>query len=136
EIVKGGAHYQEGLQNVHLTKNADGMREVDIVPADDISPAVWSIRVTGDNNEEQRQFLKARTKEATTARKLVFTDYVLASRLIHWLKEHVPVNGEKKLGELNAGGPDAKSQTYNPGISLSPYKDTIDACQPRSPTPG
>jgi hypothetical protein len=132
QIVRGGDQYQEGLQHVQLTKNADGIREVEIVPADDISAAVWSIRIA-DDDEPPKRFLKAKTKDAKNDRKLVFTDYVLASQLIHWLKEHPPTKDGQKLGELifsNTQTQDGKSPSYDQAISLAPYKESQDACQP------
>ena len=114
-IKSGEAHYMEGRQAVELIKDGEPVHEVEIVPADDIAPAVWSIRTLENENET----LQAKTGDGEM-HDLVFTDLGMASELIHWLK-------------ANHGGPlqevqfsDRKGQTW------IPHKQTVKDCDSSS----
>jgi hypothetical protein len=56
---------------------------VEIVPADDVAPAIWSIR----SLENEKETLQAKTDDGEM-HDLVFTDPGMASELIHWLKAY------------------------------------------------
>jgi hypothetical protein len=118
QIKLGGAHYTEGFQRVELVKDGEAVHAVEIVPADDIAPAVWSIRMSENGRSST---LQAKTAGATK-RDLVFTDYVMASQLIHWLKGH-PSTSVNKLQEIEF--PDYNGQT------LVPYKNVHNDCDPQ-----
>jgi hypothetical protein len=114
-ITRGGAHRSEGLQHVELVKGADAVREVEIVRADDIAPAVWSVRTLQEDGKVGAP-LTART-EGGVDRELVFTDYVTASELTHWLRAHPPRTPLQELTFSNYSGQ-----------PLVPYKNTRNDC--------
>jgi hypothetical protein len=108
-ITQNRASYDEGAQSVELRKQASKISSapnrncdpgrtggspttdcvigtlVPIVPADDVSPAVWSIK------DECGKVLSGRSGSGTP-RKLVFTDYTTASDLVHWIKANHDAN--------------------------------------------
>jgi hypothetical protein len=88
-IKNGRRNVLEGLQEVELRRGESSPEPVDVVPADDVAPAVWSVKVT-DANATQPITDKALDLfaqiDSGSARKLVFTDYLTASELAHWLK--------------------------------------------------
>jgi hypothetical protein len=45
EIVSGRESYDEGLQNVRLIQDVDLPKDIEIVSADEVSPAAWSIKI-------------------------------------------------------------------------------------------
>jgi hypothetical protein len=116
-ITRGGAHRTEGLHHVALVKGADAAREVEIVRADDIAPAVWSIRTLQEEDGKVGAPLTART-EGGIDRELVFTDYVTASELTHWLRAHRPGTSLQELTFSNYSGQ-----------PLVPYKNTRNDCE-------
>jgi hypothetical protein len=115
---------------------------VPIVPADDISPAVWAIKVTaesgngfrpaasGSNGRPHEDFVMARTKNGQL-RKLVFTDHVLASELTHWLKAHQGPQTAAVHGPAADKDIQLNELFFNvrPGQTLVPKKNTTDQCQ-------
>lgn len=117
-IDRNRQYYAEAMQDVSLIRDVDEPVDMEIVAADDVSPAVWAIQVLpGDGNEPT--FVKARVGRGPL-RKLVFTDYAKASRLSHWFRINAEAlltsKAEAKLGELNFD--------YPPGASFVPFKDT------------
>ncbi|HTW26699.1 MAG TPA: hypothetical protein VME92_06210 [Acetobacteraceae bacterium] len=132
-IDRGRENYLEGLQTVHLLQDGEPKHAVEIVRADDISPAVWSVRILPRDvplsvaNIERAPTLLAQTNDATP-RRLVFTDYRAASELIHWLKQN-PQSSQlgtlHMIAPVNAGAWDA--------LTLLPYKTTRDECQQPPP---
>jgi hypothetical protein len=116
KILSNGWSYNEGDQQVRLVRgatyppmfgNADQQScnalaqptsksedcepgiVIPVVPADDVSPAVWYIKT------EQGAAVKAESGRGLP-RKLVFTDYVVASDVIHWIK----AQDAKNIGPL------------------------------------
>jgi hypothetical protein len=108
-LKSGEPHYMEGRQKVKLIKDGEPVHEVEIVPADDVSPAIWSIRSL------ENETLKAKTDDGEW-HDLVFTDPRMASELIHWLK----VNHGGRLQEMQFS--DLKGQTW------IPHKQTDNEC--------
>ena len=114
-ITSGEEHYMDGQQEVELVKDGEPVHDVEIVPADDVAPAVWSIRALENENE---------TLQATTdhgeMHDLVFTDPGMASELIHWLK----ANHGGRLQEMQFS--DLERQTW------VPHKQRDNECAPRA----
>lgn len=111
KIVAGSEHHTEGLQIVELDRSGEDVQDVEIVPADDIAPAVWSI-----NYQQNGQPLTAHV-QGDTPHRLVFSDYVTASELIHWLKIE---EGPKILGGLQFD--------FHPDDTLIPTKANVADC--------
>jgi hypothetical protein len=125
EIVSGRESYDEGQQNVSLTNDVDLPQDIEIVSADDVSPAAWSIQILPrdpqvDDKSDDVSLVEARVGTGPW-RSLVFTDYTKASKLARWLRlkseAAMTTGAETQLGELNF--------KYPPGSSFVPYKNTI-----------
>jgi hypothetical protein len=128
-------YYDEGQQNVSLLREADSPKDVEILSADDVSPAVWHVKIipvkagsaAADKPSaepgEHDQLLQA-TSPGGDPRDLVFTSYSQASALAHWLRTKNPIQkGEPiKIKELTLN--------YNGGLGLVPFKETHDQCRP------
>lgn len=131
-ILSGGESYAEGKQTVTLAHDAEDKQDVDIISADEVSPAVWSLRVCTDPKCVEGLPLRATvlpgarsSQSAPPWRKVVFTDYAVAIRLAHWLRTHQtssPPNSSYKFDY--PGGDD---RTY---ASLVPFKVSGDDCRP------
>jgi hypothetical protein len=92
QVDKGRESYDESKQDVTLAHDAEDKQDVDIVSADEVSPAVWSLKICRDarcSNADQN-YLKAKVlpeaQDEAAWRKVVFTDYGVAVRLAHWLR--------------------------------------------------
>jgi hypothetical protein len=131
-IANGRENLLEGSQQVALSQDADSADTVDIVPADDIAPAVWSIKVT-DAKPDARANLPV-TADASdlfaqidngSPRKLVFTDYLTASELAHWLKTQLAASPRRE--------PKLKKMTFHIDSTktLTPFKNVTNDCGPR-----
>ncbi len=135
DIVSGRESYDEGRQDVELILDATAPKDVEIVAADDVSPAAWSVKIlrnepeaaqNRDAGDDASTFVEARVGRGPW-RPLVFTDYTKASKLAHWFRfnsEAMLTKGaEAKLGELNF--------KYPAGVSFVPFKNTkLDSCTP------
>jgi hypothetical protein len=127
-IKSGRSNLLEGLQQVELLQEESDAQAVDIVPADDISPAVWSIKVTDPKAKQpitdDASDLSAQIDRAS-ARKLVFTDYLTASELVHWLKTQMAAG--------TGSEPRLRKMTFhvNSGQTLTPFKHVRDDCESR-----
>jgi hypothetical protein len=113
-IDSGREYYDESQQTVSLFRDVDEQKDVEIVSADDVSPAVWSIQILASGENRQHQ-LHARVANGGW-RDLVFTDYSQASNFAHWLR----TTRAAKLPPLEFD--------YENGASLSPFKNTVDEC--------
>ncbi len=127
-VDSGVESYDESKQAVTLVRDAEDKEDLEIMGADEVSPAVWSIQICdslkcdADNSNP----LKARVKNGNGAlRKLVFTDYGVAVRFAHWLRTMRP------------GALDGERYTFNypsttPGSYqiLRPVKNMVDECEP------
>jgi hypothetical protein len=122
KIDEGSRQYfAESQQVVSLIRDADEPREVEIVSADDVSPAVWSIQILPkpQSTEDAPKFLSARIDKGQW-RELVFTDYGLASTLAHWIRTHPGV----EVSNLNFND--------TAGDRFAAVKKTADECTPGS----
>jgi hypothetical protein len=104
-IKSGRRNLLEGLQQVELRQDEFSAETVNIVPADDIAPAVCSIKVTDARAKrpvtDDAPDLFAQLDKGS-ARKLAFTDYLTASELAHWLKTQMAAGtrGEPRLQKM------------------------------------
>ena len=125
-------HIIEGNQDVQLRRNGYDAGIVEIVPADDISPAVWTIKVTkgGDPLNDQSPDLAGMVTNGS-ARRLVFTDYLTASQLAHWLKVKL---AKPQMADTD---PTSDNMTFlvRAGPTLTPYKTTAPECPFPEPLP-
>jgi hypothetical protein len=141
KIKNGGRNSLEGLQEVELRQDESSARTVDIVPADDVAPAVWSIKVTDARAKQpvidNEPDLFAQIDKGS-ARKLVFTDYLTASELAHWLKAQMAAGtrAEPRLNKmtfrvngLSAAKPHPERGDTT-GKTLTPFKHVRDDCEP------
>jgi hypothetical protein len=127
-ISTGREFYDESRQTVTLQRDADEKKDVEVVSADDISPAVWSIQIVPkeqrkENIEADPVFVGARLEPDAPFRELVFTDYGLASKAVHWLRTKC----KGSMGKLKFNYPgDVKNPNGKP--SLIPVKRTLNEC--------
>jgi hypothetical protein len=133
KIKSGRQNTIEGLQEVELHEDADNAHEVEVVPADDIAPAVWSIKVSdhADGSKlvtDDVPDLMGKADDATP-RKLVFTDYLTASELVHWLKLRMAAKNSNAPGlkMMLYAGPD---QPLTSEKTLTPFKHVANDCEP------
>jgi hypothetical protein len=137
-LIDGGReYYDESKQTIHLLRDAEGKKDVEVVTADDVSPAVWLIQILpkpGNGTEEssEAKFLGAHvdTKgahvdentneghvdENMKFRDLVFTDYGQASKVAHWLR----TNPGATVNNLKFN--------YPATASLVPFRKTHNEC--------
>jgi hypothetical protein len=111
-VEAGGGHIPEGEQRVSLTEDSEGGKQVEIVGADDISPYVWSIAVRDDATGGVSDLTAATA--GGRPRKVVFSDFTLASELVHWLKDK---GSDHTLGTLSFA--DWKEKTLVPRKHIS-----------------
>jgi hypothetical protein len=132
-ISKHREYYNESQQEVELIRKADGPKDVEIVPADDVSPAVWYIKVltqseaqsavkgtlTNGNvsNNQPDPMLGGRVDSDSPYRNIAFSDYGQASAFAHWVRQRY----KTKIGGL--------SLNYTTGASLVPFKMTDVVCR-------
>ena len=117
QVQTGRNHYLEGLQKVDLIRNGEIKQKVEIVPADDIAPAVWLIQRQGKNyHPGQPVDLRANLPKGQS-RKVVSTDYLTVSELAHWLKANGP---GKSLNGMTFD--------YVEGDALVPFKNVQNDC--------
>ena len=117
KVEAGANHYLEGLQRVQLIRDGELKQTVEIVPADDIAPAVWSVkRQTAETPPDQAPDLQAKLADGTLA-KVVSTDYAAVARLARWLMAKGP--GQPLNG---------MALSHVPGETLVPFKNTRNEC--------
>ena len=132
QIEKGRQNYVEGAQQVKLIKGGYDAQSVNIVDADDIAPAVWSVKVTDAANPSPATDTSPDLVgliEHGTPRRLVFTDYLTATALAHWVKAQL-ANAPAREPVLNG-----LSFQVDPSKALTPFKHTRNDCEPL-PHPG
>lgn len=123
-IEAGRKYYDEAKQTVSFIRNKDQDQYVDIVGADDVSPAVWSLKICNgqcDPNGNDKN-LTAHVSSGGQPRDLVFTDYGEAVKLAHWLR-YQPKG--VTLSNLRFDYPVAGS----PKASLVPFKNVKNECE-------
>ena len=96
-VDSGRASYDELRQAVTLAHDAQDKQDVDIMAADEVSPAVWALKLctTPKCEDKEERLLKAKVQPDPPGpenpdlwRNVVFTDYGVAIRLAHWLRTH------------------------------------------------
>ena len=126
-----------------LVRDAEDKQDVDIVSADEVSPAAWSLKLcensqcTGDDGRLLRAaVLPAQSQpgaqNALLWRKVVFADYAVAFRLAHWLKTHQ--TGTPPNTSYRFNYPDADGTGLPPAVGLLPVKTDKDECRPSKGT--
>jgi hypothetical protein len=125
--VDGGRDsYDESRQAVTLLRDAEGKEDLDIMSADDVAPAVWSIQICDRPKCDgtDKKFLRASVRNGQW-RNVVFADYGQAVKLAHWLRT-----------TQQSTAPDVKltfnypSTPPNQKESLIPLKNMDDECKP------
>jgi hypothetical protein len=128
----GAKFYEEAQQKVTLSRDAQDKEDLEIMGADEVSPAVWSLEkcekgqcADGDENTNP---LRATARNGPKQwRKLVFTDYGVAVKLAHWLR--TTDNGASSDSKYQFDyGSDSKDGPTNKA-PLVPFKTTRDECR-------
>jgi hypothetical protein len=136
-VDRGREHYDEATQDVTLWHDAEDKQDVEVMSADEVSPAVWSLRLCEDAlcAGKDIYFLMATVKTPDGAqnrslwRKVVFTDYGVAIRVAHWLRmnhTNTPPNTDYRFNY-----PYASDYPYDAGrryMTLAPLKTKRDDC--------
>jgi hypothetical protein len=124
-IISGREYYEESQQTVSFIRDADEKTDVEIVGADEVSPAHWSIPILPNGEDRQNdqgpQFLKVQLENGPP-RDLVFRSYNQASKLAHWLrtKNKATLSPYRFNNKIRDG--------LNKGDSLVPFKQTANEC--------
>jgi hypothetical protein len=131
-IDAGRKYYDEAKQTVSLVRDEDQKQDVEIVGADDVSPAVWSLKICvdkcdrdGSDKNLKDNDLQAHVSSGSKPRKLVFTDYGQAVKLAHWLRHQ---REGAILSNLKFNYPVSKF----PNASLVPLKNIKNECDDTS----
>jgi hypothetical protein len=132
QVDAGRAYFDEARQTISFVRDEDERKEVEIAGADDVSPAVWSLKICNGQCDPHghNPTLQGQVLPSGHPRPLVFTDYAQAVKVAHWLRYQRPgvtLNHLKfsyALNDRRLGYPDAG----NPQASLVPYKNTDDEC--------
>jgi hypothetical protein len=122
-INKGREFYDESKQEVSFLRYADEPRDVEVVSADDVSPAIWSIQILppGAPTDHKTLLLGARVDDSSPYRELVFTDFRQASAVTRWARTHPGTTiSHLTLNYADQGG------------SLVPIRKTDNDCKPQS----
>ena len=88
-VDTGRESYDKSKQAVTLVRDAEAREDVQIMSADEVSPAVWSIQICDalKCDAQNRTPLQAKVSNSKGAlRNIVFTDYGLAVKFAHWLR--------------------------------------------------
>jgi hypothetical protein len=123
QIEAGRKFYDESRQRVRFVRDADKKIDVEIASADEVSPAVWTLKICQgqcDPDGKDRN-LKAFVAPHGQKRDLIFTDYGQAVKLAHWLRyQPRGVTLNKLQFDYPLDGSPA---------SLVPYKNTKNDCE-------
>jgi hypothetical protein len=127
--------YDESQQDVELIRGGEDKADVEVTSADEVSPAVWSLRIcdTSDCDAERPNPLKAMatrkgTKRQTSTgvmRDVVFTDYGKAVNVAHWLRSTQQKTPDRSDYTFNY-----PSDAPNSKQALVPFKNTRNECKP------
>jgi hypothetical protein len=119
--------YIEGDQSVTFLHAAVDKTDVEVMSADEVSPAVWSLRIcdTSQCDAEPLKFLKASGKATGVMRRVVFTDYGKAVNVANWLRSAQQKTPERSNLTFNypSAAPNSKQE-------LVPFKNTRNECEP------
>ncbi|MGA8712448.1 MAG: hypothetical protein WB647_05435 [Roseiarcus sp.] len=132
-VDSGRASYDESRQAVTLAHDAQDKQDVDIMAADEVSPAVWALKLctTPKCEDKEERLLKAKVQPDPPGpenpdlwRNVVFTDYGVAIRLAHWLRTHQ--DGRPPNTSYLFNFPSDSNGAY---VSLVPVKTKGDECK-------
>ena len=131
-VDSGRERYDEGAQDVTLWHDAEDKQDVQVMSADEVSPAIWSLKLCQDAQCSKASVpLKAMPKtsegiqDETPWRHVVFTDYGVAIRMAHWLKlNHA---SSSPYTDYRFNYPSDSGQKY---VTLVPERATVDDCKP------
>lgn len=127
--------YDESRQDVQLIRAGEDKADVEVMSADEVSPAVWSLKIcdTSQCEKEPPKFLQAMAKgkgskdqkAAGVMRNVVFADYGKAVNVAHWLRNAAPESPDRSNYIFNypSAAPGSKQ-------ALIPFKNTRDECGP------
>lgn len=131
KVEDGRESYDESKQSVTLIHDAEDKQDEDIVSADEVSPAVWSLKLCKDAlcTGDDLPLLQAKVQPAGSGpqteaawRKIVFTDYGAAIRVARSLRS----------GQSNASNNTSYKFNY-PGdrgfAAIAPAKVSGDECK-------
>ena len=119
-----------------MAHDAEDKQDVDIMSADEVSPAVWSLKLCQDAQcaDEHAPPLTAmvppsdpQSQSPSLSRKVVFTDYGVAIRLARWLRTHPDTKPPHTDIQFNYQGQSDKNY-----VSVVPVKTTEDECKPEA----
>jgi hypothetical protein len=137
-------NYNEGLQDVTLRRDAEDKQDVELLNADDVSPAVWSLKLCEDAHctgpdpyvLEARLATQDGTRNTSPWRKVVFRDYGVAIRVAHWLRlkhTNTPPNSEYEFNyPFYSDYPHDEGRRY---VTMAPVKATDNNCAPKLADP-
>jgi hypothetical protein len=136
-VDKGHEFYDEAKQSVTLVRDAEDKQDLDIMSADEVSPAVWSLSLLSCDEHgkcNEGDVLKAQPSltekpDPSLWRKVVFTEYGVAIRTAQWLRTH-PAEAQLSIG-YRFNYPVADGKAY---ASLKLDKKTVDDCKVTSAT--
>ena len=124
EVESGRESYDESKQTVTLQRDAEDKADVEIMSADEVSPAIWSLRKCAQAKcGGEGDALTATVKDGDRYRRVVFTDYGVAVKLAHWLRTN---KQSTPAGSNYTFNYDAESKE-----SLIPVKTMRDECTPK-----
>jgi len=126
-VTGGASYFDESRQDVALVQDAEEKHDVEIVPADDVSPAVWSINIIKHDHDGKTTSGPLTGKvDDGSERRFVFTDYGQATKFAHWVRS----KKQPGISDLNLNyTPD----NYAARDNLVVVKETADACRPVVP---
>ena len=129
------AFYDESRQDVTLIRDGEDKADVEVMSADEVSPAVWSLRIcdSSECDTEPLKLLQATVKAngekdgkaVGILRNVVFTDCGKAVNVAHWLRR-----AQKKTPDNSSYTFNYPSDAPNSQQALVPVKNTRDECKP------
>ena len=132
-VDSGHESYDESRHAVSLLRDAENKEDLEIMRADEVSPAVWSLQICDRKKCEEKDYkpLQAHAKNGQWWRNVVFTDYGQAVRLAHWLRttQQNSIPGSNLTFNYPTN-PANMSDRLGPVESLVPVKKMQDECKP------
>ena len=127
--------YDESRQDVELIRDAEDKTDVEVMSADEVSPAVWSLRICDPSGCDAGplKLLQATVKgngekdrkTIGVMRNVVFIDYGKAAAVAHWLRGAQQTTPDRSNYTFNYPSP-----TLGLKQGLIPFKNTRDECEP------
>jgi hypothetical protein len=133
-IDSGGDSYDESKQAVTLARDAEDKEDLDVVSADEVSPAVWSLEKCGkgqcEDGDENKNPLRATVRNGPQQwRKVVFTNYGVAVQVAHWLRTNDSSASPDLKYRFDYGRDSQHGATEK--TPLVPFRTTRDECRPQ-----